>query len=161
MALVCSALIVGCSSNPRFMSPKVEAALGDSILQSIRDVQAYTYWSRSFGHGLKIEVRAPGDPDRYSRDLELETNGAALVCAAIAKSELGIRWEFVEVQYHIEYGSMPPRSRMIVGVAEVLIQRETMRILSEKHSPASEFAQSWKFLRGYKDQPDSNELLKW
>jgi len=143
------------------MSPKVEWVLGDSILHSIRDVHAMTYWSPSFGHGLKIEVRAPGDPSKYTRDLGSEMDGAAMVLAALAKSELSIEWDFVEVQYSIEYGKMPPRLKNIVGVADVLIQRETMTRLREQHLKASEYSQYWKFLRGFKDQPDSNQLLKW
>lgn len=143
------------------MNQKVKNVLGDLILHSVKDVKAYAYWSHSFGHGLKVEVLALENPSKYSRNLELELNGAAMVCAALAKSELGTQWEFVEVQYSVEYGKMSPQSRMIVGVAEVMIQREIMMTLIKKRTAASEYAHYWKFIRGNKDQPDSNELLRW
>lgn len=88
-------------------------------------------------------------------------DGAAMVFAAITKSDLSTKWDFVEVQYSIDYGEIPPKSKHIVGVVDVLIQREKMMRLREQHLPASEYSQYWLLLRGFKDQPHSNELLKY
>ena len=161
MLLVVGALAGGCSTNPHFMTPKITAVLGDSILHTIRKVSAYTYWSQSYGHGLKVEVWVPRSEDDYERNLELELEGVTSIFASLAKSDLSIEWDFVEVHFFNDYGEMPPRSRSVIGVVDVIIKRETLVMFREKHISVSEYPQHWVFVHGYKDQPDSTKLLKW
>ena len=134
-----------------------EADLGSPVTK----VKSYTHWSTGYGKGLDVEVWVTRLPRDYARDLEAELEGAARVFPALAKSDLSVRWNFIEVRYFIDYGPMLPDLRKIVGVADVLILRDKMVMLRNKQAEASEYARNWVLLGGYKDQPDSKELLKW
>lgn len=160
--LVLAAFGWGCASNANFMSPKVAAVLTDtSLFPPIGQVRASTHWSRDYGHGLGIDVYVEGSGDDYKQDLEMESEGAARVFAALAGSDLSVRWDFVDLKFIVQYGQMPPRSKRVAGVCHTLIRRETFIELREKKAQAAEYRQHWTFVDGYKDQPDSDELLKW
>ncbi|MBN2296399.1 MAG: hypothetical protein JXM70_28480 [Pirellulales bacterium] len=151
-----------CTSNANFMSPKVAAVLADARFASpIQQVRASTHWSRDHGHGLGIEVCVELSPDDYAQDLEMESEGAARVFAALAESDLSVQWDFVDLRFFTDYGQMQPRSRRVAGVCHAFIKRETFIVLREKKAQASEYRQQWTFVEGYKDQPDSDDLLKW
>ena len=153
---------LSCSSMPRVMSPKVDAALRAGELGfPIRTVRAYTHWLRDYGKGLAVEVWVARDPAVYSRDLQLELDGAAVVLAALARSPLSVEWDFVDVRFFNDYGKMPPRGRVVCGVARVVIRREAIMRLRAKGAPPPEYSRSWKLVGGYKDQPDSKVLLRW
>jgi hypothetical protein len=160
MLLAC--LIVGCSSNPRFMTPMIAPVLNDAHLDiPIREVSAYTYWSVNFGHGLAVEVKAMRVSGEYVRDLELELSGAAKVLKALANSEFAGRWEFISVLFFNNYEQIPPGSRDVVGVVRVIVERDTLLMLFEKGAPSEEYQKHWVFIHGYKEQPDSEKLLEW
>lgn len=144
------------------MSPKIAAVMKEAGLKDpITKVRAYTHWSSGYGKGLDVEVWATRSPEEYARDLEAELDGAARVFAVLAKSDLSVQWTFLEVRFLNDYGSMPPHSRKIVGAADVMILRDTMIRLRNEQAAASEYARNWLLISGYKDQPDSKELLKW
>ena len=158
---VVALLIFGCSSNPHVMSPIVAAVLQDSILDASRDVRAQTYWNATYGRGLEVEVWVTRRADEYERNLVLELEGVARVFAALASDDLSVEFDFVEVRFVSDYGQLPPRSRTVVGFAEVIITRETMMRLREDQVQPSEYPQHWVFIRGEKDQPDFKEPLQW
>lgn len=99
--------------------------------------------------------------DEYERNLVLELDGVARVFAALAKNDLSVEYDFIEVRFLSDYGRMPPRLRSVVGFAEVIITRETMMRLRENQVQPSEYPQHWVFIRGGKDQPDFKEPLQW
>ena len=153
---------MGCTSNPHVMTPRIAPALAEAGLDlPIVDFRAFTDWIPSYGHGLSVEVRATRSAGDYKRDLDLELEGAAEVCAALGRSEAVLEWDYLEVLFTNEYGRMPPRSREVAGVARVIMRRETLLSLRENKVPASEFPLHWDFVNGFKDQPDSKEVLKW
>ncbi len=161
-ALIIGALIEGCSSNPNFMSPKVEATLRVAQIDfQVQKIRAYTHWSPGYGHGLDVEVWVARPPSDYVRNLDLEQSLAARMFAALAKDEISIQWDFTEVRLFCDFGRMPPSARNVVGVADVLIRRETLKALRERQVQAAEFQRQWELIAGYKDQPDSEELLRW
>lgn len=160
--LIAVTVTFGCSSDANIMSPKIAAVMKEAGLDyPINKVRAYTHWSSGYGHGLDVEVWGARTPKDYARNLDAELDGAAKVFAVLAKSDLSVRWEFLEVRFFNDYGQMPPDSRNVVGVADVLILRDKLSTLREKQAEASEYAQNWILVTGYKDQPDSKELLKW
>lgn len=161
-ALVLAAFGCGCASNANFMSPKVAPVLTDSSLfLPVSQVRASTHWSRDHGYGLGVDVNIEGSGDDYTRDLEMESEGAARVFAVLAGSDLGVRWDFVDLRFTFHYGRMPPRSSRVAGVCHAFMRRESFIELREKKAQADEYRQHWTFVEGYKDQPDSNQLLKW
>jgi hypothetical protein len=153
---------MGCTSNPHVMTPRIAPALTEAGLElPIVDFRAFTGWIPTYGHGLSVEVRAARSAESYRRDLELELEGAAEVCAALGGSEAVLEWNFLEVLFTNEYGRMPPRSREVAGVARVVMRRETLLLLRETEVPTSEYPLHWDFVEGFKDQPDSKEVLRW
>ena len=77
----------GCSTCLLVLGPKVAETTGDAGLdRPIREVRAYTEWSRTYGHGLEVDVWVARDPSDYSRDLRLEMDGAAKIFASLAGS---------------------------------------------------------------------------
>jgi hypothetical protein len=162
LTLIVGLLAAGCSTNPNLLTPKIETALRQGQLDfETRTVRASTHWSPGYGHGLDIEVWVTRSPSDYARNLELESDLAARMFAALARDEVSVRWDFAEVRLFCDFGRVPPGSWGIVGVADVLIRRETMVKLRQKQATASEFPKHWELIAGYKDQPDSKELLRW
>jgi hypothetical protein len=157
--LITIALASGCSLKT---TAKIATIMKEANLEyPITKVEAYPHWSTGYGKGLDVAVwikRSPGD---YARNLTAELGGAAGVLPVLAKSDLSVRWDFLEVRFFIDYGRMPPYSRKVVGVADVLIMRDKMIMLRNKPADASEYSRNWKLIVGYKDQPDTKELLKW
>lgn len=117
--------------------------------------------SVNYGHGLAVEVKATRTSGEYARNLDLELSDAAKVCAVLAKSELSGKWEFISVLLFNNYGKIPPSSRDILGTAEVIVERDTLLMLSGNEAPPEEYPKHWVFIRGYKEQPDSKKLLEW
>ena len=152
----------GCTSAPAAMTPKIAEAIGDGTLDHpISKVQASTYYSDAFGHGLKVEVWVSRDPADYSRDIDKEFDGAAKVCAKLAATEWGTRWDFLQVNFFNDFGRMPPRGRPVVGFASVIIKREKIEQLRNRNAGPADYAKNLTLIKGYKDQPDSAELLEW
>lgn len=161
-ALALAWLGLGCASLPRVMGPEVEAALRSAEPGlPIRAVVASTHVSRDHGRGLAVDVRVARDPAAYSRDLQPEIDGAAVVLAALARSPLAVRWNFVDLRFSNDYGRMPPRGRSVCGVAHVLISREAIMELRAAGAPPEDYSRRWRLVAGYKDQPDSRALLQW
>jgi hypothetical protein len=152
----------GCASNPHIMTPRIAPVLAEAGLDlPVEDCRASATWVPSYGHGLTVEIWATRFPEDYRRDLDLELSGAAEVCAALGPSEVVLEWDFLEVVFTNRYGRMPPRSREVSGVARVIIRRETLLTLRASAATASVFPRHWEFINGFKDQPDSKEVLKW
>ena len=152
----------GCASNPHVMTPRIAPVLlGGGLDLPLEDVRAQAGWIPSYGHGLTVEVRATRAGDDYQRDLELELEGAARVCAALAKSDVVLEWDFLEVRFTNDYGRMPPRRRQVAGVATVILRIEAFRTVRDNAVPASDLPRYWDFVEGFKDQPDSPEVLRW
>jgi hypothetical protein len=110
---------------------------------------------------LSVEVKAQRASGEYARNVDLELIDAANVCAALAKSKYGGRWEFIRILLFNSYGRIPPSSRNVLGSVEVIIERGTLLMLSENGAPPEEYPKHWVFIRGYKEQPDSKKLLEW
>jgi hypothetical protein len=162
LSLVLGALAAGCSTNPNVLSPRIEATLREAQLDfQVQKTRAYTHWSPGYGHGLDVEVWVGRSPADYVPNLDLELSLAARVFAALARDDLSVRWDFAEVRLFCDFGRMAPDSRSVVGVADVLIRRETLSALRERQAEASEFPGHWELISGYKDQPDSKKLLRW
>ena len=157
--MIVIALTSGCSMK---MNAKIAAVIKEANLEyPIAKVESYAHWSAGYGKGLDVAVWVKRSPGDYARDLSAELEGAAKVFPVLAKSDLSVRWDFLEVRFFIDYGRMPPSSRKVIGVADVLIMRDIMIMLRNNSADASEYARNWKMITGYKDQPDSKELLKW
>lgn len=158
LVLLASLGISGCSSTSHVRDTLSQAGLG----LPITNVSASGVWSTGErGHGLQVHVRSASDASLYARDLALELDGAARVCAALARSDRVLQWDYIDVYYFNTYRDMAPASRQVVGVAEVVMCRETLAELRERHVPASEYPRHWRFVQGHKDQPDSRVLLSW
>lgn len=157
-----AAALCGCATNPIVLSPKVATVLEDAQLGlPIRKVSASVHWIPRFGRGLGVDVwttRAAGD---YARDLELELQGAAEVCAALARSELAAGRDFLEIRFYCEYGRLPPRRHEVVGVVVAVVDGPTLREAQDRALAPEEYRRRWAYFKGYKDQPDSKQLLKW
>ena len=65
------------------------------------------------------------------------------------------------MRFFCEYGRLPPRSRAVVGVVDVVIDRATWRMLRERNVPLGEYPRHWALVDGFKDQPGSKKLLRW
>ena len=151
---------VGCSSMAFVMTPRISTAINKGNLSlPIVDIKAAGEWIPSYGHGLKVEVWAKRNGDDYKRNFDLELDGAARVSAALANLDEILEWDFIDVYFTNKYEVTAPTSRKVNGVVRVIIQRETLRKLRENKTPFSDYLQFWKLLYGYKDQPDSKELL--
>ncbi len=148
----------GCAST-RFASVAIENAGLGLRIESIR---ASGVWRPSFdGHGLDVQVWAIRDDTDYRQDLELELDGAARVCAALAADERVLDWAYIDVHFANWYQSASRKPRSVAGIAEVIVKRETLIVLRNRHAPPSEYPQYWIFVSGYKDQPDSQVPLTW
>jgi len=144
------------------MTPRIAPALTEAGLDlPIGGVRAFADWIPSYGRGLSIEVWATRNAEDYRRGLDLELEGAASVCAALAGSEAVLEWDFIDVRFTNRYGRMPPRLRDVAGVTRVIIRRETLLMLRARTTAASEYARHWDFVNGFKDQPDSRVVLRW
>jgi hypothetical protein len=160
LSVLVAACISGCSS-----TGFVSAALKNAALELPIDIprtRAMGVWQSSEpGHGLGIYVWTDRDAAEYERDLELELAGAAQVCAALALSDRVQKWAYVDLYFFNRYRPGPGAPREVVGVAEVIIRRETLLMLRERNAPAAEYPRHWRFVGGHKDQPDSKVLLSW
>ena len=156
LVVLASLCIGGCHSY-------VSSVLRDANLgMSISSVQAAGVWSTGEpGHGLQIHVLAERDAGDYERNLDLELADAAKVCARLATSDPVLEWAYIDVYLTIKYLQFPSTTRNVCGIAEVIVRGDTLRMLREKNAPASEYAKHWRFISGYKDQPDSDTLLSW
>ncbi len=152
----------GCATNPLTLSPRVVEALYDGgFPHAVHSLRADVVWSTAYGQGLTITVRVLRAPEDYSRDIDLEIEGAAEVLAALDDSPLATRWGWVEVFFFNDFGKLPPRNREVVGLAQVLMHSETIVLLRDQGAGASDYPSHWLFLSGLKVQPDSEVLLEW
>jgi hypothetical protein len=150
----------GCSSMAFVMTPRISTAITKANLDlPIEDMRAAGEWIPSYGHGLNVEVWAKRNGDDYKRNFDLELEGAARVCAALADINGILEWDFIDVYFTNKYEGTAPTSKKVCGVVRVIIHRENLRKLQENKVPASKYPQYWKLLHGYKDQPDSKALL--
>jgi len=155
------ALCLCACSSTRFISVALKNAALDLPIDSER-VKAGGVWRQvESGHGLEIYVWANRDIGDYERNLDLELEGAAKVCAALAMNDRVLEWAYIDVYFFNRYQRVSSTSRDVVGVAEVIMRRETLLMLRERNTPATEYPRYWRFLSGYKDQPDSKTLLSW
>jgi hypothetical protein len=113
------------------------------------------------GHGLEIIFWANRNAEEYKRDLNLEIQGAAELCKALSKYDRILEWDYINIYFFNKYNQMANASHDVVGVVEVIIKRETLLMLHEQNITASKYPQYWRFMSGYKDQPDSKTLLSW
>jgi hypothetical protein len=158
LLLLISLFSSGCQTSSHVARVLDEGDLG----LSIKSVTAGGVWSTGEpGHGLQIYVWAESEGGRYERNLDLELDGAARVCAALAKSDLILEWAYIDVYYFNRYQNMVGAQHVVYGVAEVIVRRETLVMLRDQGAPASEFPAHWRFVAGHKDQPDSKSLLSW
>lgn len=160
LPLLAALCLFGCSS-----ARLVAVALRDAPIDLPIDrerVRAAGVWRPSeSGHGLEIRVLADREASEYERNLELELNGAARVCAALAGDDRVREWAYVDLYFSNRYRRPPGPSREIVGVVEVIVRRETFVALRERNAPPEEYPRHWRFVGGHKDQPDSKETLSW
>ncbi len=140
----------GCST-----SSYVAQALDDADLGlSIKNVTASGVWSTGEpGHGLQVDVWAESEGSRYEPNLELELNGAARVCAALARSDRVLEWAYIDVHFFNSFQQAVGSHHKVIGVVEVIVRRETLAKLRDEHAPPSEYQANWRFVAGYKDQP--------
>jgi len=158
LVLLMSLCIGGCSTSSYVSKTLDDANLG----LPIKSVRAGGVWSTGEpGHGLQIYVWAESDGSRYHRNLDLELDGAAKVCAALAESSRVLEWAYIDVYYFNTYQRMSAAPHRVVGVAEVIIRRETLAMLHEQKAPASEYPRHWRFIARHKDQSDTKEILSW
>ena len=156
--MLASICLSGCSST-LFVSAALRSANLDLPIDHVR---ASGRWRPiEPGHGLQISVWAIRDAGDYERNLELELEGAAKVCAALARSDRVLEWAYINVYFFNKYRPVSGDSRDVVGVAEVIVRRETLAMLRDRNAPTSEYPRHWRFVSGYKDQPDSKALLSW
>lgn len=158
--LLLTLTLSGCAS-----SGYVRTALDDAHLDlpfdSKRVTASGTWRPSEPGHGLEIYVWAEREAGDYERTLDLELDGAAKVCAALAMNDRVTEWAYINLLYHNKYNNFPGVKRDIYGVAEVIMRKETLLMLRDRKAPASEYPKHWKFVNGFKDQPDSKTLLRW
>jgi hypothetical protein len=158
LVLLMSLGMSGCYSTSYVRDTLSRAELG----LPVKSVRASGVWSTGEpGHGLQVQVRSESDASLYARTLTLELDGAARVCAALAGSDRVLQWAYIDVYYFNTYQNLANASHQVAGVAEVIMRRETLLMLRDRHSPASEYPQHWRFVQGHKDQPDSREPLSW
>ena len=153
LALVCSA---GCSAARGVCGELREAQHG----LAMERCEARRAWLKGEeGRGIALEVWVSRGASEYERDLRLELQGAARVCEALSASDAVLRWDYVDLHFFNRYRFAG--SRNIVGAARVIVRREALARLRAEGAPISEYARYWRFASGYKDQPDSRELLSW
>jgi hypothetical protein len=158
LLLLTSLFSSGCHTSSHVARVLYEGDLG----LSIKKVTAGGVWSTGeSGHGLQIYVWAESEEGQYEGNLDLELDGAARVCAALAKSDRILEWAYIDVYYFNRYQNMVGAQHEVNGVAEVIVRRETLVMLRDQHAPASEFQKHWRFIAGHKDQPDSKSSLSW
>jgi hypothetical protein len=158
LVLLMSLYVGGCTTSAYVSKTLDDANLG----LPIKSVKAGGVWGTGEpGHGLQIYVWAESDGSRYQRNLDLELDGAAKVCAALAEGYRVLEWAYIDVYYFNTYQRMLNAPHRVVGVAEVIIRRETLAMLREQKAPASEYPRHWRFIAGHKDQPDSKAILSW
>jgi hypothetical protein len=141
------------------MTPKVRAVLGDSIVSSTQYFRAGGDWIPGYGHGLNVQVWVSGDSSTYTRDFLAELDGAGTILARLAGSEITDEWDFIDIEYRILYGELPPWDKTL-GIVKVLVQRDTLKMLCGKGAPSKEYPYHASTFRGYKGQPDSDEMLR-
>jgi hypothetical protein len=155
-------LTAGCSSNPRFTTPRVAPALESAPHGlAIEKVSASTHWSSSYGHGLEVVVKAKRPRAAYAPNPDLELADAAKVCAALADNQFVQKWDYLSVLFFNDYDRLPPDYRPVVGAVQVIVEREVLVTLASKGAPAAAYPQRWVLVRGFKDQPGADELLQW
>lgn len=158
VVLLVSLAIGGCQS-----ASHIESILRDADLElPIRDIRASAIWRPDeAARGLEITVLVTTGASRYEPNLKLELDGAARVCAALARSDRILEWAYLDLYYFIYYQNLPGATHQIAGLAEVIMQRETLLNLREQNAPASKYPKHWRFVVGHKDQPGGKPLLSW
>jgi hypothetical protein len=152
--------LYSCSSK-RFVSDMLkDASLGLPI--DYKSITANGVWSTGEpGHGLQVSVWCNRDSADYQPNLDLELEGAARVCAALAKNDRLLKWAYLDLIFFNNYQKPDGSLQKISGNAEVILKRDTIKTLREQNAPASEYQKKWRFVQGYKDQPGSKTVLKW
>lgn len=56
---------------------------------------------------------------------------------------------------------MKLKDNNIVGVARVILRRDTLHMLEDKDIPLSDYPKHWSFVFGFKDQLNSKKALAW
>jgi len=147
----------GCSPTPRVAASVIGYGLDLPITQF--ETKGEHLRSES-GHGLKVEVWANEDWNKYKPNLELELDGAAKVCKALSQSYPVRDWDYIDVYYFNRfYHYKDPIC--LVGVARVIIRRDTLKMLEDKDVPLSDYPKHWRFVFGFKDQLNSKKALAW
>lgn len=136
-----------------------DAFLGDRLGFTVEEVRPSRKWLRGYRQALDLDIYVRRQPDDYRRDFALELETAAAVLAAVAETEEAARFEYVDLEVVNRYGPIPPRGKPLVGVIAVRLLQSTFLKLRERNASPSEYAHNWIFLSGFKDQPDSRDLL--
>jgi len=148
----------GCQTAPYAETVLREADIG----LPIRSVRTYGVWTTSeAGHGLQVNVGAETGASKYEPNLDLEKDGAARVCAALAKSDRVLEWPYIDVYYSIMYQHLTAVTHQVTSVVEVIMRRETLLELREQNAPPAEYQKHWRFVQGHKEQAGVKPLLTW
>jgi len=154
--------LVGCSSNPHFTTPSIQRALADGGFERPHEkLRAYSSWSTGYGHGLVVEIWVKQDASKYRRDFEQELEGVTAVAEALAWRPEIADWDFLEIQYFMDHGTMPQRGRRVIGMLDGWIKQEAMLRYRQQRAGGDPRFEEWEVLDGYKDQPDSKQMLRW
>jgi len=153
--------IYGCSSKILFINDTLIDAKIDLPVDFEKTRASGVWRTAESGHGLEVNVWANRNAEEYQRNLDLELQGVAEVCKTLSMYDQVLEWDYIDVYFFNKYNGMENTSRDVVGVIEVIIRRDTLLVLREQKVSTSEYSQYWRFMGGYKDQPDSKELLSW
>ena len=150
----------GCSTK-RFVTDTLkEASLGLSI--DYKRTTASGIWSTGEpGRGLQVSVWCNRDSADYQPNLDLELEGAANVCSALAQNDRLLKWAYLDLIFFNNYQQPDGSLQKISGNAEVILNRETIKLLRKQNASAPEYQKKWRFVQGFKDQPGSKTVLKW
>ena len=65
------------------------------------------------------------------------------------------------MNFYSDFGRMPPRDRPIRGFVSAMMTRRKLESLHRRNADAAQFEKNLTLIKGYKDQPDSDDVLVW